>query len=395
MKKNMILAAMTALVLAAGCAKNEVFTTPQDQAEMPVGFSNYVPRNITKADASLSNGATLVNGQKFAVYSYATVNGVAFTTTAIGTNFMNGVEVTYTAGGDSDASKNTYSPMRYWPSGNTPDWLTFWAYYPVSASNGITYTAPTGDNDLGSYSFTAAATAASMVDFMVSDVVNDKIYGTTSGTNIAVNGVVPLTFKHQLTKVGFQFKTDLADTYTKVVLTGATLKNARTTGTLSATYSNGDTSTDWGSTATTPADYSITVSGSTVSALVLSGAAAGESSNSDFFLMVPQTMDGDGTDDDDHEVELTWKVKTFDTAEHAAANAATATTVGSDGLVAITSNTATVKLATVQDGNSATISSWDMNMFITYTFTIGPKPIRFTATVIPWDSEVTGSISVN
>lgn len=393
MKKNMILAAMAALVLAAGCAKNEVFTTPQDQAEMPVGFSNYVPRNITKADASLSNDATLVNGQKFAVYSYATANGVAFATTAIGTNFMNGVEVTYTTGGNTDASKNTYSPMRYWPSGNTPDWLTFWAYYPVSASNGITYTAPEGSNDLGSYSFTAAATADSMVDFMVSDVVNDKIYGTTSGTHIAVNGVVPLTFKHQLTKVGFQFKTDLTDTYTKVVLTGATLKNARKTGTLSATYSDGVTNTDWGSTATTPADYGITVSGSTVSALVLSTTAAGESTNSDFFLMVPQEMDEDGTDA--HEVELTWKVKTFDTEENATANAATATTVGSNGLVAITTNTATVKLATVQDGNSNPISIWDMNQFITYTFTIGPKPIQFTATVIPWESEVTGSISVN
>ena len=152
MKKLMTFAAMAVLILAAGCAKIESKSTTND-VQHAIGFSNYAPKSLTKAGDTYAASTTLLDGKVFDVFAYATTNGTAFATTsstALGTKFMEAVDVTYGTGGNSDATKNTYSPVRYWPSGDTPDWLTFWAYYPVQSGHGITYTAPDGDNGLGS-----------------------------------------------------------------------------------------------------------------------------------------------------------------------------------------------------------------------------------------------------
>ena len=413
MKKIMILAASAALVLAAGCAKNEVFT-PQADGQHAIGFTNYAPKQITKADATYAASTSLVAAKKFAVYSYATANGTAFATSsagALGTKFMDKVAVTYTNNDDNGAN-NTYSPLRYWPSGDTPEWLTFWAYYPVSETsgvavnptNGINYTAPDGSNDLGSFAFTAATTAATMVDFMVADVVNDKIYGTAAGSHVAVNGVVPFTFRHQLSKIRFLINTDNTDATTKVVLTDAKLYNVKTTGVLSAEYDDGGTDTSWGSVdfvdentdGTPDVVYELTNGGSDYSNEVLTTTSVGDG-NADIFLMVPQDMVAyDQTNP--QKIVITWDVKTFDTSENANNNGATATTVGSNGLLAITHNSQVIFLdnVAVKDAlDNPASNDWAKNQFTTYAITVGPKPIRFTATVVSWDDETTGVISVN
>ena len=405
MKKIMILAASAALVLAAGCAKNEVFT-PQADGQHAIGFTNYAPKQITKADGSYASGNTLVDDKKFKVYAFKTANATAFASSLTGaTLFMDGVDVTYNTGGDADATVNTYSPLRYWPSGDTPDKLTFWAYYPIQADNGIVYTAPSGSNGVGSYAFTAAATSAEMVDFMVADVKNDMYYGTTGSHPVAVNGVVPFTFKHQLTKVAFVFQTDTDDACTKVVLTGAELANIRTTGTLSTTYATGTTTTSWNDSEDTPDDYSITISGSSISASVLplkstppADPTAIGGAASDIFLMVPQTLEASGGSDP-QTLTLTWDVKTFDTSSNASTYGATQTTVGSNGLLSITHNSKVLYLngdcMTTYGGATPTTFNWEKNGNVLYTITVGPKPIRFTATVTAWDDPVTnGYINV-
>ena len=393
MKKLMTFAVMAALILAAGCAEIENKSATND-AQHAIGFSNYAPRNLTKADGTYAASTTLIDGKIFDVFAYATANGTAFATNAIGTQFMNAVDVTYGDGGNSDATKNTYSPMRYWPSGDTPDWLTFWAYYPVQSGNGITYTAPNGSNGVGSYAFTTADAAGSMVDFMVADVVNDKTYATTT------NGVVPLTFRHQLAKIRVIFKTDLnptADPCTKVVLTDAKINNIRTTGTLSTTYASGTTTTDWGTTPaieSTPKVFEVLLSGNDIDNEVLTTSAVG-GADADLFLMIPQTMVS-GTNAQN--ITVTWDVKTFNTADNATAKGRTATTVGSNGLLSITHNTATLYLdecVTTDGGSTQANIDWAKNNFVTYTITIGPKPIRFTASVTAWDDEVNGYFNVN
>lgn len=396
MKKTLILAAAAALALAA-CSKNEITVNSNRVDEkLPIGFSNYTPRAITKADGSFidnTSSAALVNGYKFGVYSYATANGTAFSTSAIGigTQFMDGVSVTFFTGGDSDATKNTYSPVRYWPSGDTPDWLTFWAYYPVTetsggkataGSNGITYTAPTGSNGLGSFAFTAAVAAADMVDFLVADVVNDKIYGTAAGEHIAVNGVVPLTFRHMLTKVQFKFKTDLSDAElanTKVYLTDAKLINIKTTGTLSATYATGATTTTW-SDVQTPAGYEVFVNGNDVTEAEANrvdlNRTATTVANSEVFLMVPQTMIAQsGTNP--QIIRVNWDVVTDGVTTHNQKDLYLDECVTTDG------------------GSTQANIDWVKNYSVVYTITIGPKPIRFTATVDPWAEAKNGYYSVN
>lgn len=393
MKKTLILAAAAVLALAA-CSKNEITVNPNRVDEkLPIGFSNYTPRAITKADGSFidnTSNAALANGYKFGVYSYATANGTAFSTSAIGTQFMDGVSVTFTTGGESDATKNTYSPVRYWPSGDTPDWLTFWAYYPVTetsgkataGSNGITYTAPNGSNGLGSFAFTAAGAAADMVDFLVADVVNDKIYGTAAGVHIAENGVIPLTFHHMLTKVQFKFKTDLTDAElanTKVYLTDAKLIDIKTTGTLSATYATGSTTTTW-TAVNTPADYEVFVNEKDVTEAAANRVdltrTATTVANSEVFLMVPQTMIAQsGTNP--QIIRVNWDVVTDGVTTHNQKDLYLDECVTTDG------------------GSTQANIDWVKNHSVVYTITIGPKPIRFTATVDPWAAAENGYYSVN
>ena len=401
MKKIMILAAAAALVLSAACTKSEI-TSSLNDGENAIGFTNYSYRSFTKADGTFVDNNTtagLVNDKKFGVYAYSTDNGTAWSTTAIGDIFMDGVAVTYTTGGDSDATKNTYAPTRYWPSGDTPDWLTFWAYYPVEAtsgkvtsgSNGITYTKPTGSNNLGTFDFTAASTAAAMVDFMVADVVNDKIYGTTSGAHVALNGVVPLHFHHMLTKVQFKFKTDLSDSElatTKVYLTDAKLIDIRTERTLGAAYnaSTGAPTTTWAdgtdgvAKADTPANYEIFVNGKDVTSAAANKVDLTRTltsvTASEVFLMVPQVMVAQsGTNP--QAIRISWDVVTDNVT---------------------ISNTKTLYLdeCTTTDGGDVQANiDWAKNNFITYNITVGPKPIRFTADVSTWADEQNGYFNVN
>ena len=397
MKKLMTFAAMAVLILAAGCAKIESKSTTND-VQHAIGFSNYAPKSLTKAGDTYAKSTTLLNGKVFDVFAYATTNGTPFATnpsTALGTKFMEAVDVTYGTGGDSDATKNSYSPVRYWPSGDSPDWLTFWAYYPVQSGNGIIYTAPDGDNGLGSYAFTAAASAANMVDFMVSNVVNDKIYGTATGTHIAVNGVVPLVFNHQLTKVQFKFKTTSLDASTTVKLLDAKLYNIKTTGTLTTAYNASatpNTTTTWGSQGT-PSTYDVTFdsnnpeSGTSSSWITLGtdalpAAVDAENPEGDIFLMVPQAMVDKTTDATNAQyLEVTWEVTT-----------GTVTTHNSQKLYFKND---------LKNGDDPSATSyaaasidWAKNNFITYIITIGPKPIQFTATVENWGTEQFGYFNV-
>ena len=388
MKKAFIFAAAAALALAA-CSKNDIIETINKVPEgQMVGFSSYTPKAVTKADADYYvDGASvtnLVSDKTFGVYAWAKAN----TTTPWSENnnlfdgtgtpeFMSNIPVTFK--GDVESGSNNLSsagyysagnPVRYWPAGDTPDGLSFFAYYPAGAE-GLTLPA----NGLGATTFVTRDTPAEQIDFMVSNVVADQYYGITNASP-TYKGTVKFQFHHTLTKVQFKFKTDLTEaelTNTTVKLTNAQLTGVYNTNTLTTGYTKGSTANDgettynWG-TASNVVGYDITVGGAKPSDTNVTLANdATTLTAADAFLMVPQTI-AEGQ----QKITLTWTV-----------------TTGSS----VTTNTKVIDLNDIKNGDAHI--DWAKNAQVTYIITISPKAIYFTAFVDGWTAETTGTISVN
>ena len=226
---------------------------------------------------------------------------------------------------------------------------------------------------------------------MIADVVKDQTYDTSNnnpGTNNGVNGEVHLTFKHQLTKVKFQFKTtaDVADatkSKIEIYLKDAKLSGIRNAGTLTAAFDGSATTTTW-SAQSGNQGYEIFIGGADINNKKLTATASdAASADADLFLMVPQSMvDKAGTNP--QALYLKWDVKDLVTG-------------------VTTENEATVyfknDLKNGDDPEDAAYASkeidWTKNMFVTYTITIGPKPILFTAEASVWDAEQSGYFNIN
>ena len=391
MKKYLIIAAAAAVALAS-CAKVETYQVSENDGQIPIAFSNYAPKSLVKANDTYIANNVLVDGKQFAVYAWATNYG-AFLGVNPGTPaFMNPAAVTYNSD-TTTGEGNTYSPVRYWPSGDEPQNLSFTAYYPYG---GAGITAPTFATGVGTYAFTAQAAPANMVDFCVADVVNDQTYANTN-CSPTYKQTVKFTFKHQLTKVTFQFKkvTGLDDC-TVIELTDVDLSGIKNAGTLTATYAQnaspavnalGTTSTAW-SDVTGTAGYQLTVNNVDPSATpVVLTTTASTIHNNDIFLMVPQNMVADT-----QKITVKWNVKVYDSAAHATANDGT-------GLISTTPNTKVLSLysnlvTSDSDDTSVAAINWTKNAYVNYTITIGPKPIWFTAEVTPWASVTNGYLNV-
>ena len=374
MKKYLTLAAIAAFTLAS-CAKVE--TSVPTAEKNAIGFSIYSPRALNRADvANYADSSILISGAEFDVYGWSTKNAVSFNGSN-GTQFMNWYTVTYQNDGNTDGTKNLYPDgYRYWPSGDDPDYLHFYAYYP---SNAGTITAPAG---LGVFSFTAEDAAADQVDFMVADLVKDQTY---ENTNSGVDGTVNLTFRHMLTRVQFKFKTtaDVIKNNTTVTLTDVKLHGIKTSGELTSAYDGSAFSTSWGNQADT-ASYEVFVNGADINNFVLDSLAApATNAKSDIFLMVPQAMiDKAAASADPQFIEVHWDVEY------------------SDGVITHNSKKLYFKndLKTTDNITAPAAAldlDWAKNASITYTLTIGPKPILFTAEVADWAAETYGYFNVN
>jgi len=417
MKKFLLTAATAALVLLASCVKIENHS-PSAATQHAIGFSNYTPKSLTKANDTYVSSTTLVSGKQFAVYAWQTNYG-SFLTANPGTpQFMNPAVVNY-LGDDTDGDGNTYDATRYWPAGDEPANLSFTAYYPYG---GAGITAPAFNaNTVGVYAFAAQSASADMVDFCVADVVNDQTYGHTNASPTYPQ-TVHFNFKHQLAKVQFQFKKASGLGATTVIeLVDAELQNIKTTGNLTATFTQagtpavntpGTTATAWSARAKagTPVVYEVTLNQDdpeSATPIVLTETLSTVHQD-DIFLMVPQTMvvAGDADEDsgstcvaaDEQKLVVTWNVKVYDSAANATANAGTS--VGTAGLLSLTTNTAALSFKSdlkTSDSDDTPVAgiNWAKNSFTTYKITIGPKPIWFTAEVTPWATEASGYFNVN
>ena len=373
MKKYLILAAAAALTLAS-CAKVENFSKVNDDQQI-IGFSNYAPKALAKADAdNYASSTSLINNADFDVWAWYTANGTSFTGSNGTAYFSDWYTVVYKGDGAGTTGENNEYPdgARYWPTGDTPDWLSFAAYYP---SDGTGITPPAAG--LGAYTFTTQAAAADQVDFMVADVVKDQVYGATNATvGETKKGTVNLTFKHQLTKVQVKFKTTQAivnDAKTDIKVQSASFGNIVKSGTLTSSYNGTATSTAWSDNAYVDDDaklasYTIPVNAST--ALTATATNYGDDETG-IFLLVPQTMLAN-TNAKAQFITVTWNVIT-------------------DGIT--TTNTKKIYLddcVTTDGGDTAANIDWDKNNFVTYVITIAPYQILFTGAATAWDAEEIG-----
>ena len=377
MKKSILLVASAALLLAS-CGKNEVFVPVQE--DIPVGFSNYAPRAISKADGSLVNSGALPAGSKIGVYGYSTATtNLPSTSPASGftfkPEFMTDAVVDYDS--NTSATATATDPVRYWPKTIT-NLLSFFAYYP-QGSNKISGKPNANTEGMGSFTFTQAGAVADMEDFMISNVANDQYYfkdgepENAAGVK-ATNGVVPLVFNHMLTKVNFKFRTYADYSPVTITVNSATIaKETLSKTVITPSFAAGSASslgtTSFGYSSSTAYGADIEIPFATAGQLLNTTAALnnGTAGTQTDFLFVPQTLS------DDVIVTITY-------------------TINQNGTETV--NTATVQLNQVVDTSSNAITEWHINDFVTYTFSIGLKEIKFTGSVNNWDAIEAGAYTI-
>lgn len=368
---------LLALAGVSACSK------PDSEGIAPIRFTCAPLVEVsTKAnDSFISGSGPLNSGQHFGVFAWNT--GGSYLSTDPGSPGFISTAWDVTFANNNDKGKNNvYNPGavdNFWPRSSGYDY-SFAAYYPYG---GAGITGPTfSSGTVGVYGFTAQSTAASMVDFCVSDIANDITYGAT---NSGVDGTVQLNFRHTLCRVQFKFvKAQDVEEDLHIKILDAKLKNVHTTGTLTATYAQHTPSPGYGLAGTTTltwsgqntlADYEITLNGvdpdpdATPSAVEVELGYTQTVATSDVFLMIPDEVRASTDPVAAQKLYFKWNVD--------GGEATTTELWLSDCVKALGNPT----LADID---------WEANSFVTYTIVIRAKPIEFSdvaVTITSWDAE--------
>ena len=337
MIKLMTVGFMALAVLS--CSKSD----SQPEYQKPLGFSGYTARPASKANASFVQGTELPSGQAFGVYAYNTGTSERFDANSISGygKFMSDVAVTYNGGGASDPQKYPYSPMRYWPNDKENNRLAFFAYYPYGGV-GLTKTG------FADFTVTVQDTPASQIDFMLSDVLDNQMYGAAGSAHTSTE-VVDLKFYHMLTQVRFKGKTD-APAGATVKVTALTLENIINKGTLAPNVSA--TSSVWTADETSTADYTVTLKDIALPSTTVdpSAEAVALTEANQTLLLMPQTLKG--------VLSITYSITTTTPAR-------------------------TIQ-ETVEIPLNTLLEKWERNNQIVYTLNIGLHPIEISASTTDW-----------
>lgn len=198
MKKNLFLGliALTALTVTS-CQNDEVMeAVPQKQA---IEFGTYLGRDA-QARGVILNDANLLN---FGVYASYT-NGAEWTDTAT-PNFMYDQKVERA----SSSAVWTYTPLKYWPTKQEHEYISFFAYAPYRAdNNGISVKSSNTATGTPVITYTIdAANLATMADF-TADVQMNETKTSAGATPDDSDRNVDFNFKHELTRVAIEAKLD-------------------------------------------------------------------------------------------------------------------------------------------------------------------------------------------
>lgn len=251
----MLTLALAVLVGLSACQKGMEDTDAREYSDISIRFACESPLEVsTRANSDYYiDNERLVQGRSFVVNAWDT--GAGFLTADPGSpDFMTSLPVLYQNNRDKGAN-NTYTPVvsgvgknmnnwldQFWPRTGADYHYSFCAYYPYNADPAVTgITPPTFPaGTVGQYVFAAKTDAGgdiavdNMVDFCVSDVANDQVYGHTTSD---YSGTVKLNFRHTLTRVRFKFlKASEVSESTVINLVDAQLLHVKTGGTLTATY---------------------------------------------------------------------------------------------------------------------------------------------------------------
>lgn len=367
-----------ALLALAGCLACRKTQDPEN----PILFTCSPVEVSTRADNSyISTSSSLPQGQRFAVYGWDT--GSSFFTAGTAPGFLNPLPVTF-QNNEDQGKNNTYSlASLFWPRDGVYKY-TFCAYYPYEG-DGIS--APAfASGTVGRYTFTAQSNPADMVDFCVSDVANDLVYGHTN----SYSGTVPLRFHHMLTRVQIKFiSAQENDSGVTIRIKDAKLQNIKNSGTLTATYTQpsptgdgvtGNTSFAWSS-VQGQASYDLTLGGVNPEPggpTVTLGRTMTTASE-DMLLLVPQALLGEN-ESNPQQLSFTWEQ-----IENGASGSMTIPL--SNFLQSGTSNTADIH--------------WDANSSVTYTIVLRAETIQFgffagdlTVSIAPWGEDVNGYFDI-
>ena len=406
---------LIAVLAAASCQTHET-QEELSGTRAPLLFNCNPVSVTTKAGNTYVSNSSLQLRQYeyFNVYGWNT--GASYLSDDPGVpSFFNPALTVQFVNNNNQGSNNTYdhSTLRnsldqYWPQGSTPYDYSFFAYYPYDddpAEYGIStpdfLTPP--DGKIASIPFVAKKDAPgnsavdNMVDFCVTDIANDQVYGHTTSP---YPGTVDLTFRHMLTLVQIKFvKSRDVSSDTVIELLDARLENINTEGDLTIAYTPpaepgedvlGTTSFHWLN-VDTPESYEITIGGVDPSYNESTGVATDPItlgynqalSTSDIFLMIPQYLWPYGNANRQL-IHFWWRVDGGAVQE-------TEDTYLSESKKAIGSD------------DSSGISEWRINQMVTYTVVIRTAALEFgtadepevTVDIAPWPGEdVNGYVQI-
>ena len=226
-----------------------------------VGFGSYAEQFQTRG-GELKRA--IPNGGSMGVYAYYH-NGSLWATDAANNqpDFMWNQQCTYNA----DLEAFVYTPLKYWPNEES-DKLSFIAYYPYTnaeladdpdipeskAATGLTPLLTNEGKGLPSFNFTVKDAAVNQVDLLVSDLIVDlpQTRDTegdpgTQFNDLSIYDKVKFLFHHALAKVEFRIVADasIRKDIVKFQLISLGITNIHKTGTLSTSYSAGNTTLNW------------------------------------------------------------------------------------------------------------------------------------------------------
>lgn len=199
MKKSLFTGfiALAALTMTSCSNDENMVSIPQDNA---IEFGTYVGRDAQTRGVVLNDA----NLSDFGVYAFYTSNEKW--TDAATPNFMYNQEVERTS------TSWTYSPKKYWPTKNTFEYISFFAFAPFhnGGDNGIAVKSANTDTGTPTLTYTINTDKLNLLADFTADVIMDESKGLAGANPDNSDQEVTFDFKHELTRLGITAKLDRA-----------------------------------------------------------------------------------------------------------------------------------------------------------------------------------------